>query len=246
MSLYAWTARSINGALDRVGYRVTRLPTQPTNCRLRAIERLSIDLVLDVGANAGQYARELRRYGYSGRIISFEPLPDVFAILAAAADGDRLWEARNVAAGDVAERLTMHVSDNSVSSSLLPVTAASVAAAPASRASGTVEVEVVRLEDLLAAETGARIMLKIDAQGYEWPVLQGCGSAIDHVRLLDVEMSLKPMYEGQALFDQVDSWVVAHGFGRVGFDTGFWNRTTGELLQLDGIYARENVQRTAE
>ena len=56
--------------------------------------------------------------------------------------------------------------------------------------------------------------------------------------MLDVEMSLIPLYEGQALFDAVDRHIVGRGFRRIGFDTGFWNRETGELLQVDGIYVR--------
>jgi len=242
VSVYSRIASSINGGLDRVGYRVNRLPTPPDTCRLRAIERLGIDLVLDIGANVGQYACALRRYGYRGRIVSFEPLPGAFAALSAAAARDPLWQVRNVAAGALATRLTMYVSDKRVSSSLLPITAASIAAAPASQATKTIDVDVVTLEDVIAAEREARIMLKIDAQGYEWPVLQGCGSGIERIALLDVEMSLQPMYDGQALFDQVDGWIVARGFRRIGFDTGFWNRTSGELLQLDGIYARGETE----
>jgi FkbM family methyltransferase len=239
MTIYPVLARGLNAVLAKFHYRIIRLPTPPVNCRVRAIQRYRIDLVLDVGANVGQYAMELRSLGYRGRILSFEPLPDAFAQLSAAAANDPLWEVRNAAAGLEAGRLEMHVSDNSVSSSLLPVNITSVAAAPGSKATHSVEVDVITLASLLANETGKRILLKIDTQGYEWQVLMGCGNAIDYVTALDVEMSLQPLYDGQALFDQVDKWIVARGYRRVGIDTSFWNRETGELLQLDGIYARD-------
>ncbi len=238
MTLYSAFARGVNALLRRVGYQVNRLPAPALNCRLRSVERFGIDLVLDVGANEGQYARELRAHGYRGRILSFEPLPDAFAILSAAAAADPLWDVRNAAVGAAPGTLPMHVSDNSVSSSLLPVTQASMDAAPESRSRRMVAVEVITLAETLSANAGARILLKIDTQGYEWPVLQGCGDALTHALMLDVEMSLQPMYEGQALFDQVDQHIMAQGYRRVGFDTGFWNRQTGELLQVDGIYAR--------
>src|SRR5581483_618078 len=38
------------------------------------LARHRIDLVFDVGANRGQFAQALRRLGYRGEIVSFEPL----------------------------------------------------------------------------------------------------------------------------------------------------------------------------
>ena len=70
------------------------------------------------------------------------------------------------------------------------------------------------------------------------PVLLGCGQASDNVPMLDVEMSLVEVYDGQQLFVEVDKWIRHHGFEIESFDTSFWSRDTGRLLSLDGIYAR--------
>lgn len=81
-----------------------------------------IETVIDVGANAGQFARLLREgLAYQGWIISIEPLPDAFAILRAKAAGNDKWSILNLALGDGDVVLPLNVSDNSVSSSILPV-----------------------------------------------------------------------------------------------------------------------------
>ena len=61
------------------------------------IENRGINLVLDVGANTGQFGRSLRNRGYAGRIISFEPVKEAFTALENAARGDDLWTTSNLA-----------------------------------------------------------------------------------------------------------------------------------------------------
>ncbi|CCI32212.1 hypothetical protein [Microcystis sp. T1-4] len=51
------------------------LQTSETVRMQRLLAYHNIDLVFDVGANIGQYTKLLRELGYSGRIVSFEPLP---------------------------------------------------------------------------------------------------------------------------------------------------------------------------
>lgn len=54
--------------------------TQEARRRVLLMQRYKIDLVIDVGANQGQFV-ELLSLGYPHRIVSFEPLCDAFAIL---------------------------------------------------------------------------------------------------------------------------------------------------------------------
>src|SRR5262245_58897837 len=79
--------------LRRCGYNVARYNVQScADAQLALIvSRLEIDLVLDVAANVGQYARSLRQGGYDGRIVSFEPLSEAHAGLLRAARGDPRW-----------------------------------------------------------------------------------------------------------------------------------------------------------
>jgi FkbM family methyltransferase len=119
---------SLRRALQRANLSIGR---EPMTLRLaRAIDSLSIDAVLDVGANVGQFAALLRSAGFSGRIVSFEPLPEAFDALSWRASRDSYWEARQIAVGEPDGTPTIHVSRNSYSSSLLAVNETQVTAAP--------------------------------------------------------------------------------------------------------------------
>jgi hypothetical protein len=67
----------VKGAARRRGFEISRYRPHQAR-RVRRLHEAGIDTVVDVGANAGQYAVELRRFGYDGRIVSFEPLLAAF------------------------------------------------------------------------------------------------------------------------------------------------------------------------
>src|SRR4051794_21421474 len=67
---------------------------------LRALlDRLSVNGVIDVGANTGEYATELREAGYGGEIVSLEPAAEAFAILKQRAEADPAWQVHQLALG---------------------------------------------------------------------------------------------------------------------------------------------------
>jgi FkbM family methyltransferase len=228
--------------LRRFGVDVVRWPgrTQPLGRRLSLLRHHKIDVVLDVGANEGQYASLLRRIGWTGRIVSFEPLPEPFGRLDRRAARDKDWTAVNVALGERDGEGLMHVAGNVVSSSFLTVLPAHVAAAPDSGPVGDLRVPIRRLDSVFDEHVrpGERPFLKIDAQGYEQFILEGASASLPRIDGLQLELSLVPLYEGSALLEVLIDNLRMRGFELMGVEPGFADRHTGRLLQVDGVFFR--------
>lgn len=229
-------------ALHRIGLDVGRFPGGRTLLGRRIIlfRSFGVDLVLDVGANEGQYARELRAIGYGGRIVSFEPLPEPFRKLERHAQRDPQWEVVNLALGNFDGRAEMHVSANSVSSSLLGMLPAHQAAAPDSGYIGVADVEIRRLDSV--ADTylrdGTNPLLKIDAQGFERRILEGSLRSLPRIVGLQVELELEPLYENATPLTEMIALLESQGFRLMGLEPGFTDMQSGRLLQTDGIFFR--------
>jgi len=228
-------ARSL---LRRLGVEVIRYaPRNFLELRrplLLAEER--IDVVLDVGAGDGAWAQALRESGYAGRIVSFEPLPESYAALDRRRDG--LWEAHRVALGAEAGRRELRRSANRVSSSLLRMTERHLQSAPDSFVTESIEVDTARLDDLALGGRAERGYLKIDVQGAELDVLRGASATLPWIRLIEAELSTVELYEGQALIGEVIQYVQEQGFEPIGLERAFRDRTTGDVLQLNGLFRR--------
>jgi FkbM family methyltransferase len=216
-------------------------PNRHPDARMRwLLERHHIDLVLDVGANAGQYGVSLRNLGYAGRIVSFEPLSAAFAKLQAASQGDAVWESRRCALGAERGEAELNIAGNSQSSSILNMLSEHTEACPASRYVGKETVPLCRLDDEFAAvrRGAARVMLKLDTQGYELQVLTGGTATLDAAVLVSVEMSLTPLYEGAPSFLELHRLLIERGFVMAMIEPVFSDPATGRLLQVDGVYLR--------
>jgi FkbM family methyltransferase len=205
------------------------------DARLRLLRDREVKVVLDVGANAGQYASRLREDGYEGLILSFEPLAEAYQRLEAAATDDPKWHTVRVALAEEAGTAAIHVSANSHSSSFLPITNRCVDAAPDAAYVRTELVDVTAL-DLLTLPPGAA-MLKIDLQGTEPSVLRGARKLLRRVEVLELELSLVTLYDGKDVAPAVCQMLRTERFVPLALDVAFTDPITGEILQLDGLFA---------
>jgi FkbM family methyltransferase len=137
------------------------------------LESRGIDLVLDVGANVGQFAMLLRRLGFKGDIVSFEPVKAVFAELVTAASSDPKWAAKNFALGDTPGSTTINVSELSVFSSMMSLTPAAASFDKKSAVVRTEQISIAKMDDIFGDFEGRSVFLKIDTQGFEPAVLRG-------------------------------------------------------------------------
>ncbi|HEY8332390.1 MAG TPA: FkbM family methyltransferase [Tardiphaga sp.] len=177
-------------AAKRVGFTVTRAPDL-----LDFLTSRSINIVYDVGANKGQFAKELRFSGYRGRIISFEPIPSVFAELEKQLSGDSAWEGHCAALGTVRSKGTINVSENTVFSSILSQTPYAEKFDPSAKVARIEEIDIIAFDDVYRHTPDTRAFLKIDTQGFERQVLDGAKRALKHLHGLQLELPIQHLYQ---------------------------------------------------
>jgi FkbM family methyltransferase len=232
--------QAVHRTLHRFGLDVHRfvwLNSVETRRRHALTER-GVSVLLDVGANTGMYAQEARLLGFNGRIISFEPSSETYERLEQSTAHDPQWECRRLALGDRDGSSQLKLSANTYSSSFLPLTDRGLRAAPESKYVGTENVRVARLdalrEELIDLDT--RVFLKLDVQGTEQQVLRGARATLNQVEAIEVEVSIQPVYDGQALITEIVAYLDDAGFDLVALEPAFRDPRTGKLLQLDAFF----------
>jgi FkbM family methyltransferase len=222
----------------RLGYEVRQYT--PLRSLTAARERLleGVDVVLDVGANAGQYGEQLRELGFGGRLVSLEPVAEAFAELERRAAADGAWEAVCVAASDADGEITLNITDDSRSSSVLARNER-FAGKPGWAPKESRRVAARRLDGLVdeLLRPGERAYLKLDIQGYERHVLDGAGAALARFEALELELSVTPLYEGQPGLAEMLPLLAERGFRPVCLEPILLD-DAGLLMELDGLFAR--------
>jgi FkbM family methyltransferase len=228
--------------IKKMGYDLSRYRPgkHPEARRMRLMQEFQIDLVLDVGANAGQYGSGLRSAGFKERIVSFEPLSAAFNALQLASTRDPKWEVKNTALGAQGGTQAMHVAANSTSSSLLDMLPSHKEAAPQSRYIGKESIEVQTIDSLSSdlMIDGSSVWLKIDTQGYELEVLKGAEQTLEKIDTIQMEVSMIPLYEGSPDFAEVLEKMKALGYTVISIEPGFSDPRSGRMLQADFTFHR--------
>lgn len=229
--------------LRKLGLTVQRYapPTSPTECLVASLGKFDIDLVLDVGANTGQFASDIRHWGYMGRIISFEPLSQAYDELLRSSEVEPMWDVYpRCALGNRNGEVEINIAGNSQSSSILPMLESHCIAAPESVYQGKEIVQIKTLDAVAGPylKESRAVFLKIDTQGFEWQVLDGARDTLPHIKGILVELSLVPLYDGQHLWRDVINRLEAAGFTLWAFKPVFSDLSQGRTLQVDGVFYR--------
>lgn len=205
----------------------------------RILHDNEIDLILDVGANRGQFAMDVYAAGYHGAIWSYEPIPPVFEELRKNAKSRTRWEAFNFALGDRVGARTIKVTRSAPSSSLY-----SVDEKFANRyfdilgKADEIPISVDRLDNISKAHpiSCEHTFVKIDVQGAEAEVIDGGRHFLPSCRGLLVEVSLRPIYSGTKPMEDVIFTLRSMGFTPVHVWPGFKDPTSWHTYDCDVIF----------
>ena len=239
--------RRLKKAIGRIararGYEIIpcyQLPQTPLALHLQEVfARLEIDLVVDVGAHFGEYARFLRDVvGYTGSIISVEPIGKNFEILKRAHGADHNWFGANIALGPQNAKMAINVTkDTQFASFQKPSRTGLLSTGNAQMCADasverTEEVEVRRLDELLAEHCrerpNAKVYLKLDTQGFDLQVIAGIGDWENRILAMQSEISMIALYEDMPTFaESIET------FRGLGFEvTGLFPVSRDEKLRV--------------
>lgn len=230
----------LNKPLHKMGAQLIRYPSTDLKRRMALLRHFEINKILDVGANVGDYAIELRKLGFQEKIVSFEPLAATYQELKKNAKYDNNWDTVNIALGNTDEESFINIAGNCNSSSLLDMLPDHVNSAPQSSYIGKEKIIVRKLDSVMKDyhSKGDNILLKIDTQGFEKQVLDGAEQSLSVIKGIQLEMSLLPLYSGSILYLEMIELLKNKGYKLYSLENGFSNPETGQLLQVDGIFFR--------
>jgi FkbM family methyltransferase len=167
------------------------------------------ETTIDVGANFGHMTGLLcHAVGASGRVLAFEPHPDVFALLMR---NCREWLADGTGGAIEAHQEALSNTDGvaELSTDVFEVNEGSASLAPLTRerySKNIHEVRLRRLDDVLGVDTRIGVM-KMDIEGHELQALEGARDALAAGRIRDVVLE-----ERDEPPTPVTRFLVEHGY----------------------------------
>lgn len=213
------------------------------------LKNYGVDCVLDVGANVGQYASSLRRFGYEGHIVSFEPVPEFAEKLLQRSAADTKWHVIPAALATYDGQIEMRVQATFTSA----LTKSSDFGTETFKTLRNHEqdelrtVPVYRLDSILAEILGfigiederSRIYLKMDTQGFDLEAFRGVGKYMDLIVAMQSELAVKKIYEGmpgmtEAIAEYQKAGFEINGLFPVSIQPG------GQVVEFDGIFTKSD------
>jgi len=214
------------------------------DARMHVIKSGAVEVVLDGGANEGQWAKRLLAQGYSGLILSVEPGKSAFKklLLNTKKIGEKpsSWKAINVGLGMGNYNSELYLAGNSGQSSSFKKPELHLTQYPTVVFAGSEMHEIKTIHEVIC-DYEYPIYLKLDIQGMELEALQGIGKSVNKIYAIEIELTVLPMYSNEAKLGQVISKLEALNFSIFSISE-FGKKNNGQVTYFDIIAVKnENI-----
>ena len=213
--------------------------------KIHLINTFGIDYILDVGANAGQFGKYIRKMGYGKNIVSFEPINEAYHRLLHNISSDKFWEAKNYGLGAEVGKKVINISKNSFSSSIKETLPLHLNVHPNSSSISKQDIDIYTIDKFIEENIDIdkhNLMLKIDTQGFEEEVLNGAHKSLEKMKIVVLEMSVEPLYSEQKLIAYFLEKMTNLGFKLSIIEPCDEDYSSLSILQLDGWFINNNSE----
>lgn len=228
---------------ERVGFKIISLNNYHDSFldQKKLLDTSKEIIIFDVGAHHGQTALKYNKIFKECTIYSFEPFIESFTILQDKVKAYTNIKTFNTALGNIAGTVAFNSNEFSATNSLLDTDRESSITWGDNQLNTlkTIKVNCITLDNFLEKESIHTIdILKLDTQGAEYLVIEGAQRAIEQtkIKLIYLEILIKPTYHQQKHFDEVLKMLRLHGFNL----HNIYNHSLtdkGELRQVDALFS---------
>jgi FkbM family methyltransferase len=235
----------IHTILNKFGYEIYNKSKVAENALIRKwqfLKNITIDTIIDVGANEGQFVEEILDIFPRAEIYSFEPLKDCYQKLELKFKNNNNVHINNFALGEKTGEIVFHRSSASPSSSILQMSRLHKKLFPYTADLFEEKVNLKRLDEVLSADQlGNSVLLKIDVQGAEEQVIKGSAKILQNMSVIITEVSYASLYDNQPLVRDIIGLLGSNGFKYIGNLEQFVSPITNAPLFADAIFVNNEI-----
>ena len=211
------------------------------------IERSDITLLIDIGANLGEFSRSFRRLFHRSHIVAFEPASDAFEVMKYSFKEHKNVFVENIGISDISGEKEMYVpKDNKLSGFAAYTDNLNTWRKMDIGNLQTVNVSTLdsyesTIEKMKNTASVDKVVVKIDVQGHELNVLNGGGTVLRKADMVLCECTFAPVYKGlEPSFSRVCSILYEHGLRPIIFqDYGY--QASNYAMERDVLFVKPHL-----
>lgn len=188
---------------------------EPFDVMPRLLKGHNVTGIIDAGASNGRISKRLLRKFPAAQAYAFEPNPFYAETLNQYAKDEPRFHPQFLALSDSEGQATLHVTESPGSTSLLtPGKRLQEILPEGASVKNDEEVELVTIDNWAQRNGDLAIeLMKFDIQGAELKALRGAVNTLQNSTLIVyTEISFNPLYEGSAIYSEIDLFLREHGF----------------------------------